>query len=77
MREFAILPPEAVSIISRSKLKELLAKNIEVERPKVNADSLAELVVTDDDARARIRERAGSGTPVAALGGLSGNNSAK
>jgi hypothetical protein len=77
MREFAILPPEAVSIISRSKLKELLAKNIEVERPQVNADSLAELVVTDDDARARIRERAGSGTPVAALGGLSGNNSAK
>ncbi len=46
MREFAILPPEAVSIISRSKLKELLAKNIEVERPKMNADSLAELVLT-------------------------------
>jgi TetR/AcrR family transcriptional regulator, copper-responsive repressor len=50
MREFAILPPEAVSIISRSrsrsKLKQLIAKNIEVERPKVNADSLAELVLT-------------------------------
>ena len=48
MREFPILPPEAVGIItrSRSKLKQLIAKNIEVERPKMNADSLAELVLT-------------------------------
>ena len=48
MREFAILPPEAVGIIirSRSKLKQLNAKNIEVERPKMNADSLAELILT-------------------------------
>jgi AcrR family transcriptional regulator len=48
MREFAILPPETVGIItrSRSKLKQLIAKNIEVERPKMNADSLAELVLT-------------------------------
>jgi len=48
MREFAILPPEAVGIItrSRSKLKRLIARNIEVERPKMNADSLAELVLT-------------------------------
>ena len=48
MREFAILPPEAVVIITRnrSKLKQLIAKNIEVERPKMNADSLAELVLT-------------------------------
>ncbi len=48
MREFPILPPEAVSIItrSRSKLKQLIAKNIDVERPKMNADSLAELVLT-------------------------------
>jgi len=48
MREFAILPPEAVGIItrSRSKLKQLIAKNIEVERPKMDADSLAELVLT-------------------------------
>jgi|ERR1700693_858785 len=47
MREFAILPPEAVGMItrSRSKLKQLIAKNIEVERPKMNAD-LAELVLT-------------------------------
>jgi hypothetical protein len=48
MREFPILPPEAVAIItrSRSKLKQLIAKNIEVERPKMNADSLAELILT-------------------------------
>jgi hypothetical protein len=48
MREFAILPPEAVAIItrSRSKLKQLIAKNIQVERPRMNADSLAELVLT-------------------------------
>ncbi len=41
MRECAILPPEAVGIItrSRSKLKQLLAKNIEAERPKMNPDS--------------------------------------
>ncbi len=48
MRELPILPPEAFAIItrSRSKLKRLIAKNIEVERPKMNADSLAELVLT-------------------------------
>ena len=48
MRELAILPTEAVGIItrSRSKLKQLIAKNIEVECPKMNADSLAELVLT-------------------------------
>ncbi len=48
MREFAILPSEAVGIItrSRSKLKRLIAKNIEVEHPKMDADSLAELVLT-------------------------------
>ena len=48
MREFAILPPEAIGVITRnrSKLKRLIAKNIEVERPKMAADSLAELVLT-------------------------------
>src|ERR1700736_68464 len=48
MREFAILPPEAIGIItrSRSKLKQLIAKNIEVERPKMDPNSLAELVLT-------------------------------
>src|SRR5271154_3605868 len=39
MREFAILPPEAVGMIARSrnKLKRLIVRNIEVERPKMNA----------------------------------------
>ena len=48
MREFSILPPEAIAIVtrSRSKLKQLIAKNIEVEHPKMNADSLAGLVLT-------------------------------
>ena len=48
MREFAILPTESVGIItrSRSKLKQLIAKNIQIERPKMNAESLAELVLT-------------------------------
>jgi len=48
MRECAILPPQAVAIItrSRSKLKQLIAKNIEVERPKMDAHSVAELVLT-------------------------------
>ena len=48
MREFPILPQEAIAIVTRgrSKLKQLIAKNIEVERPKMNADSLAELVLT-------------------------------
>src|SRR5258708_8937061 len=48
MREFAILPPEAIGVITRnrSKLKELIAKNCELDRPKMNADSLAELLLT-------------------------------
>lgn len=48
MRESAILPPVALDIItrSRSKLKQLIAKNIEVERPKMEVDALAELVLT-------------------------------
>ena len=48
MREFAILPPEVVDIItrSRSKLKQLIVRNIEVERPKMNAESLAALILT-------------------------------
>jgi TetR/AcrR family transcriptional regulator, copper-responsive repressor len=48
MREFPILPPDAVDIITRSrnKVKQLIAKNIEAEHPKMDADSLAELVLT-------------------------------
>ena len=48
MREFAILPPEVAGIITRSrnKLKQLIVRNIEVEHPKMNAESLAALVLT-------------------------------
>jgi AcrR family transcriptional regulator len=48
IREFPILPPEAVDIIgrSRNKLKQLIAVNIEVEHPKMDADSLSDLVLT-------------------------------
>jgi AcrR family transcriptional regulator len=48
MREFAVLPAEVVGLISRSrsKLKRLIVKNIEAEHPKMNAKSLAELVLT-------------------------------
>ena len=48
MRESAILPRAAIDILaqSRRKLKELVAKNIEAERPKTEAQVLAELVLT-------------------------------
>jgi AcrR family transcriptional regulator len=48
MRESAILPREAIDLVtrSRSNLKQLLAKNIEAERPKMNPESLAQLVLT-------------------------------
>jgi AcrR family transcriptional regulator len=48
MRESAILPREAIDLITRnrSNLKHLLAKNIEAERPKMNPESLAQLVLT-------------------------------
>jgi TetR/AcrR family transcriptional regulator, copper-responsive repressor len=47
MRESAILPREAIDLVtrSRSNLKQLLAKNIEAERPKMNPESLAQLVL--------------------------------
>src|ERR1700740_2605228 len=40
MREFPILPPDAVDIITRSrnKVKQLIAKNIEAEHPKMDAE---------------------------------------
>ncbi len=48
IRESAILPREAIDLVtqSRSNLKQLLAKNIEAERPKMNPESLAQLVLT-------------------------------
>ena len=48
MRESAILPRPAIDILTQSgrKLKELVAKNIEAERPETKVDVLAELVLT-------------------------------
>jgi AcrR family transcriptional regulator len=48
MREFAILPTEAHSIVQNSlkPLRQLLVKNIEAERPRMPAGSLADIVMT-------------------------------
>jgi len=48
MREFPILPQKAFEIVtqSRLKVKGLIAKNLEVERPKMAPHLLAELVLT-------------------------------
>ena len=48
IRESAILPREAIDLVtrSRSNLTQLLAKNIKAERPKMNPEALAELVLT-------------------------------
>jgi AcrR family transcriptional regulator len=48
MRELAILPVEVIEILgqSRAQLKQLIAKNIEVEKPKANVDELAAIVLT-------------------------------
>jgi TetR/AcrR family transcriptional regulator, copper-responsive repressor len=48
MRELAILPPQAIGILgqSRAQLKQLIAKNIEAEKPKANVDELAGMVLT-------------------------------
>ena len=48
IREFPILPPKAVEIISKSfaNLKRLITENIEAEESRMNANELADLVVT-------------------------------
>jgi hypothetical protein len=48
MRELAILPPAAVEILGRSRgqLKQLIARNIEAEKPKMAVDDLAGMVMT-------------------------------
>jgi AcrR family transcriptional regulator len=47
MREFAILPDEAHSIVAQSReaLKRLLVKNIEAEESKMDPESVAEMVL--------------------------------
>ena len=48
MRELAILPPAAIEILGRGRvqLKQLIARNIEVEKPKLAVDDLAAMVMT-------------------------------
>jgi AcrR family transcriptional regulator len=48
MRELAILPPATMEILGRSRvqLKQLIAKNIEAEKPKSAVDDLAGMVMT-------------------------------
>ena len=48
MRELAILPPAAIEMLGhgRVQLKQLIAKNIEAERPKADVSDLAGMVLT-------------------------------
>ena len=48
MRELAILPPAAIKMLGhgRVQLKQLIAKNIEAEKPKANVNDLASMVLT-------------------------------
>jgi len=48
MRELAILPPAAIEMLGqgRAQLKQLIAKNIEAEKPKADVNDLASMVVT-------------------------------
>ena len=48
IREFPILPPKALEMVTQSfaNLKRTIAKNIEAESSRMNANELADLVVT-------------------------------
>jgi AcrR family transcriptional regulator len=48
MRELAILPPAAVEMLGhgRAQLKQLIARNIEAEKPELAAEDLAGMVLT-------------------------------
>ena len=48
MRELAILPPAAIEMLGhgRVQLKQLIAKNIEAEKPKADVTDLAGMVLT-------------------------------
>ena len=48
MRELAILPPAAIEMLghSRVQLKQLIARNIEAEKPRLAVDDLAGMVLT-------------------------------
>jgi TetR/AcrR family transcriptional regulator, copper-responsive repressor len=48
MRELAILPPAAIQVLGqgRVQLKQLIAKNIDAEKPKADVNDLASIVLT-------------------------------
>jgi hypothetical protein len=48
MRELAILPPAAIEMLGqgRVQLKQLIARNIEAEKPQTNVNDLAGIVLT-------------------------------
>jgi TetR/AcrR family transcriptional regulator, copper-responsive repressor len=48
MRELAILPPTAIEILGRGRvqLKQLIARNIEAEKPNTDVNDLAGIVLT-------------------------------
>ena len=48
MRELAILPPTAIEMLGRGRvqLKQLIARNIEAEKPKTDVSDLAGIVLT-------------------------------
>jgi AcrR family transcriptional regulator len=48
MRELAILPPAAIELLGRGRaqLKQLIAKNVEAEKPKAAVHELADIVMT-------------------------------
>src|ERR1700678_272684 len=48
MRELAILPPAAIEIVGRGRaqLKQLIAENIEAEKPKAAVHDVADMVMT-------------------------------
>jgi AcrR family transcriptional regulator len=48
LRELAILPPEAIEILgqARAQLKQLIAKNVEAEKPKADVSDVASIVLT-------------------------------
>ena len=48
MNQFAVLPPAAQEIVSkgRSFLKDLMARNVEVEKPRMKPTVLAEMILT-------------------------------
>src|SRR5580692_7427352 len=48
LRELAILPPEAIELLgqARAQLKQLIAKNVESEKPKADVNDVAGIVLT-------------------------------